>query len=192
MVSEIGVERLGWLEERISELSEREATHARMVLEEIERARRDAREKGWILVVRDAAEILEKLRGTNTPYFGTAMFNPASTPSPGTYNFSVGFFNPDPTAYIWTYVCVFVGPGVFPTDVGQALAVRDTRFPTLIVPDYPGVNLQPNALYNLNVSLGVPKNLEPTNYMVNCLVFHNRFFGEAYYMDRFHFPMKVV
>ena len=32
IVSEIGVEGLGWLEERVSELSEHEATHVRLVL----------------------------------------------------------------------------------------------------------------------------------------------------------------
>jgi hypothetical protein len=94
IVSEIGVEDLGWLEECISELSERQAANARMVLEDIERSRRDAREKGWDLVVRDAAELLEKLRGTNTPFFGSLMFSPASTPSPGTLNFSVAFSTP--------------------------------------------------------------------------------------------------
>ncbi len=192
-VSEIGVEGLGWLEERVSELSEHEATHARLVLEEIERARREAREKGWVLVVRDAAEILEKMRGRNTAYIGTAMFNPAGTPSPGTYNFSLGLFNPDvDNAYIWSYVCVCVGPAVLPTDVGQALAVRDLRFPTLIVPDYPGINLQPNILYSINVSVKVPKDIQPANYMMNSFLFFNQFWGAALYMDRFHFPMKVA
>ena len=192
IVSEIGVEGLGWLEERVSELSEHEATHVRLVLEEVERARREAREKGWVLVVRDAAEILEKMRGKNTAYIGSAMFNPAGTSSPGTYNFSVSFVNPDVgNAYIWTYLCVCVGPAVLPTDVGQALAVRDLRFPTLIVPDYPGINLQPNSPYWLNVSFRVPKDIEPANYMVNCFLFFNRFLGEALYMDRFHFPIKV-
>ena len=191
-MSEIGIEGLGVLEERVSELSEHEATHARLVVEEIERARREARNKGWVLVVRDAAEILEKMRGRNTAYIGTAMFNPAGTPSPGTYNFSLGLFNPDvDNAYIWSYVCVCVGPAALPTDVGQALAVRDLRFPTLLLPDYPGINLQPNILYSLNVSLNIPKNIEPGNYMVNSFLFFNRFWGAALYMDRFHFPIKV-
>jgi hypothetical protein len=192
IVSEIGVEGLSRLEERISELSEHEATHARLVLEEIERARGEAREKGWVLVVRDTAEILEKMRGKNTAYIGTAMFNPASTPSPGTYNFSLGLFNPDlDNAYIWSYVCVCVGPAVLPTDVGEALAVRDLRFPTLTMPDYPGINLQPNILYTLNVSLKIPKDIDPGNYMVNAFLFMNMFWGAALYMDRFHFPIKV-
>ena len=189
-MSEIGVEGLGLLEERIPELSERQAANARMVLGDIERARRDARKKGWNLVVRDAAEILEKLRGTNTPFFG-ALGGPNSTPSPGTFNFSVDFFNPDPTAWR-TYVYVFVGPAFLPADVGQALALRDSRFPAMTLPDYPGFNLQPNAGHSMNVSFPVPKNLEPTTYMVNCFLFWNRYFGVSDYFDRCDLPWKVT
>jgi hypothetical protein len=191
IVSEIGVEGLGWLEERISELSERQAANARMVLGDIERGRRDAREKGWNLVVRDAPELLEKLRGTNTPSFGAGTAA-VSTPSPGTFNFSVYFFNPDPTAW-FPYVYVFVGPAVLTADVGQALALRDTRFPALTLPDYPGFDLQPNAGLWMNVSLPVPKNLESTTYMVNGFLFHCWYFGtNTIYMDRFQIPWKVT
>jgi hypothetical protein len=120
------------------------------------------------------------------------MFNPAGTTTPGTYTFDLSLFNPDVNnAYVWTYLCVCVGPGALPTDIGQALAVRDLRFPTLILPDYPGFNLQPNISYPLNVSLKIPKNIDPGNHMVNCFLFHNWFFGQALYMDRFHFPIKV-
>ncbi|HLM28508.1 MAG TPA: hypothetical protein VK360_01195 [Acidimicrobiales bacterium] len=190
-MSEIGVEDLGRLEERISELSERQATNARMVLEEIERARRDARERGWNFVVRDTAEILEKLRGTNTPFFGALWFNPVST-SPGTFNFSVQFFNPDPIVYAWFYVHVFVGPALLPDDVGQALALRDTRFPALTVPDFPSSQMQKGAGPVMKLSLPVPKNLEPSNYLVNCFLFTQTYFGVAYYMDRCGFPLKVT
>jgi hypothetical protein len=193
-VSEGGVEGLGWLEERIPELSERQAANARMVLEEIERARRDARERGWNFVVRDAPELLEKLRGTNTPSFGSVAFpgGVLSSRSPGSFDFSVSFFNPDPTAYIWTYVYVFVGPALLSADVGQALSLRDTRFPTVTMPDYPGVDLQPNSVEYLNVSLPVPKNLEPTNYLVNCFLFFCRIWGVSDYMDRLGFPLTVI
>jgi hypothetical protein len=191
IVSEIGVEGLGWLEERISELSERQAANARMVLRDIEEVRRDAREKGWDLVVRDAPDLLEKLRGTNTPFFGAGTA-PSSAPSPGTFNFSVYFFNPDPTAWR-TYLYVFVGPAYLTADVGQALALRDTRFAALTVPDYPGFDAQPNAGYNMNVSLPIPKNLESTTYWVNGFLFHTWYFGvRTSYMDRFQIPWKVT
>ena len=191
IVSEIGVEDLRSLEERISELSERQAANARMMLEEIERARRDARERGWNFVVRDVAEILEKLRGTNTPFFGAIWFNPVST-SPGTFNFNVQFFNPDPIVYAWSYVYVFIGPALLPADVGQALALRDTRFPALTIPDFPSSQMQTGAGPVMTVSLPVPKNLEPTSYLVNCFLFTQRYFGVADYMDRCGFPLKVT
>ena len=190
IVSEIGVEGLGLLEERISELSERQAANARMVLGDIERARRDAGEKGWNLVARDAAELLEKLRGTNTPFFGSVS-GPNSTPSPGTFNVSMYFFNPDPTAWR-PYVYVFVGPACLPADVGQALALRDTQFAALTLPDYPSISLQPNAGNTLNVSFPVPKNIEPSTYMLNCFLFHNWYFGVANYMDRCDIPWMVT
>jgi hypothetical protein len=192
IVSEIGVEGLGWLEEHISELPDRQAANARMVLEDIERARQDAREKGSNLVVRDASQLLAKLRGTNTPFFGYINTNQLSTPSPGTFNFSVYFFNPDPTAWISTYIYVFVGPAYLSADVGQALALRDTRFPALTIPDYTGVNLQPNAGSALNVSLSVPKNLEPSTYMANSFLFYCNYFGVEDYFDRCEIPWKVT
>jgi hypothetical protein len=75
---------------------------------------------------------------------------------------------------------------------GEALALVDKRFPTLTFPDFPGVNLQPNAGHVLNVSLPVPKNLEPSNYLVNCFLFFCPYFGVADYFDRCGFPMKVT
>jgi hypothetical protein len=191
-VSEIGVEGLGWLEERISELSERQAANARMVLEEIERARRDAREQGWNIAVRSAAQLLDKLRGTNTPSFAWVAWNSLSTPSPGTFNFSVYFFNPDPTVYISVYGHAFVGPALLSADVGQALALVDRRFPTLTMPDYTGVNLPTNAGRILNFSLPVPKNIEPTDYLGNCFLFNCQYFGVADYFDRCQFILKVT
>ena len=191
IVSEIGVEDLGWLEERISELSERQAANARTVLEDIERLRRDAREQGWNLMVRNATELLEKLRGTNTPSFGATTVAPSTT-SPGTLNFSVYFVNWDPIVYPWMHVHVFVGPAVLPADVGHALALRDTRFPTLTIPDLPGVVLQSNTGHLMNVSYPVPKNLEPTTYLGNCFLFATTYFGVADYMDRCLVPWKVT
>jgi hypothetical protein len=87
---------------------------------------------------------------------------------------------------------VFVGPALLVADVGEALAVRDTRFPTLTMPDYPDVNLQPSALHSMNVSFPVPKNLEPTTHLVNCFLFFCRYFGVADYMDRCQVPLKVT
>jgi hypothetical protein len=191
IVSEIGVEGLGWLEERISELPERQAATARTVLEDLEQMRRDARERGWNFMVRDAPEFLEKLRGTNTPSFG-GWTGVVSTTSPGTFNFSVHFFNPDPIVYPWFYVHVFVGPALVPADVGQALALRDTWFPTLTIPDYPGIILQQGAGYVMNVSFPIPKDLEPTTYLLNCFLFSCRYIGVADYMDRCQVPMTVT
>jgi hypothetical protein len=191
-MSESGVEGLEQLEVRLSEMSERRAANARRLLEDIEDLRREAREQGKHLVVRDAAQLLEKLQSTNTPMLTGVGWNAATTHSPGKFDFYVTFFNPDPTAWIWVYGYVFIGPALLPADVGQALALADTRFPRLTLPGYPGFNLQSGAGGRLDFSLPVPKNIEPTTYLGNCFLFRCNYFGVADYFDRCQFILEVT
>jgi hypothetical protein len=191
-MSESGVEGLEQLEARLSEMSERRAANARRLLEDIEDVRREAREQGKHLVVRDTAQILEKLQSTKTPMFNTVGWNATTTHSPGKFDFLVTFFNPDPTFYVWVYGYVFIGPALLPADVGQALALADTRFPTLMQPDYPGLTLQAGTGGRLDFSLPVPKNIEPTNYLGNCFLFYCNYFGVSDYFDRCQFILNVT
>jgi hypothetical protein len=191
-MSESGVEGLEQLEARLSEMSERRAANARRLLEDIEDLRREAREEGKHLVVRDTAQLLEKLQSTNTPMFNTVGWNATTTHSPGKFDFLVTFFNPDPTFYVWVYGYVFIGPALLPADVGQALALADTRFPTLMQPDYPGLTLQAGSGGRLDFSLPVPKNIEPTNYLGNCFLFYCNYFGVSDYFDRCQFILNVT
>jgi hypothetical protein len=192
IMSESGVEGLEQLEARLSEMSERRAANARRLLEDIEDVRREAREQGKHLVVRDTAQILEKLQSTKTPMFNTVGWNATTTHSPGKFDFLVTFFNPDPTFYVWVYGYVFIGPALLPADVGQALALADTRFPTLMQPDYPGLTLQAGTGGRLDFSLPVPKNIEPTNYLGNCFLFYCNYFGVSDYFDRCQFILNVT
>jgi hypothetical protein len=191
-MSESGVEGLEQLEARLAEMSERRAANARRLLEDIEDLRREAREEGKNLVVRDTGQLLEKLQGTNTPMFTTVGWNATTTHSPGKFDFYVTFFNPDPTAWIWVFGHAFIGPALLPADVGQALALVDTRFPRLTQPDYPGLNLQPGAGGRLDFSLPVPKNIEPTTYLGNCFLFFCTYFDVADYFDRCQFILNVT
>jgi hypothetical protein len=191
-MSESGVEGLEQLEARLSEMSERRAANARRMLEDIENLRREAREEGKNLVVRDTVQLLEKLQSTNTPMFNTVGWNATTTHSPGKFDFLVTFFNPDPTFYVWVYAHVFIGPALLPADVGQALALADTRFPTLTRPDYPGLTLQAGTGGRLDFSLPVPKNIEPTNYLGNCFLFYCNYFGVSDYFDRCQFILNVT
>jgi len=191
-MSESGVEGLEQLEARLSEMSERRAANARRLLEDIEDLRREAREEGKNLVVRDTGQLLEKLQGTNTPMFTTVGWNATTTHSPGKFDFYVTFFNPDPTAWIWVFGHAFIGPALLPADVGQAMALVDTRFPRLTQPDYPGLNLQPGAGGRLDFSLPVPKNIEPTTYLGNCFLFFCTYFDVADYFDRCQFILNVT
>jgi hypothetical protein len=179
IVSETGVEGLGWLEERISELSERQAANARMVLERLES--RSPRCPGAPGEATGHEHAIVRRRDRRGQYAKSRNVQLQRV-----------LFNPDPIAWR-PYVHVFVGPAVLTTDVGQACALRDTRFPALTLPDYPGFDLQPNAGIWMNVSLPVPKNLESTTYWVNGFLFHCWYFGmNTIYMDRFQIPWKVT
>jgi len=59
---EFGGEGLDQLQDRISQLSERQATNVRRLLEEIERRRGEAREQNRNFVAPDAAQLMDKLQ----------------------------------------------------------------------------------------------------------------------------------
>jgi hypothetical protein len=172
---EFGVEELEQLQDRISQLSERQAANARKLLEEIERRRREAREQDQNVVVPTAAQLLDRLQSANTPMFFFLGWN-SSTPSPGTINLSVGVFNPDPVA----------------ADVGQALALVDARFPRLTEPEFFGLSLNPSDSATLNFSIAIPPNIEPSNYLGNCFLLNAGYFGVGQTLDRALFVFEVT
>jgi hypothetical protein len=190
-MAEFGVEELEHLEDRLSELSERRAALARRLLAEIEELRREARDQGKNIVVRNAAQLLEKLQGTNTPMFTTLGWG-LGAHSPGTFDFHVTYINPDPVFYPSVYVHVFVGPALLSADVGQALALVDTRFPTLTKPAYMGIVLRAGDSGRLDFSLPVPKGIPQTNYLGNCFLFNCNYFGMGDYLDRSQFVFDVT
>jgi TolA-binding protein len=103
-MSEFGVEELEQLRDRVSQLSERQAANTRRMFEGIEKARREAREQGRNLVVRNAAQLPREAAGTNTPTFTTIGWNGNATAhSPGTHNLTVTYLNPDPEIYRAVY-----------------------------------------------------------------------------------------
>jgi hypothetical protein len=191
-MQEFGVEDLEQLEEQLSELSERRAGLARRVLADVEELRREAREQGKNIVVRNAAQLLERLQGTNTPTFTTLGWNSGSVHSPGKFDFLVTYINPDPIFYSSVYVYVFIGPALLPADVGQALALVDTRFPTLTQPAYPGIVLRSGDSGRLDFSLPIPHGIAHTNYIGNCFLFNCNYFLTGDYLDRSQFVFEVT
>jgi hypothetical protein len=79
---ETGGEGLEELQGRLAELSERQAAHARELLDAIEKRRLEAREQGMNFAAPNADKILQRLKGGNTPFFWAMTWN-FRTPAPG-------------------------------------------------------------------------------------------------------------
>jgi hypothetical protein len=188
---EFGAEEIDQLHDRISTLSERQATNARRVLEEIELRRAQAREQGRNFVAPDSDQLLTKLQRANTPSFTFFSWS-GSTGSPGTINVSVGVINPDPVAFSSLYVHLFTGPANVAPNVGQALALADARFPRLTLPEFIGLTLDPGDTATLDFDVAVPANIEPSNYLGNCFLFQADYFDVGSTLDRGLFVFQVT
>jgi hypothetical protein len=174
----------------IAQLSERQAANARILLEEIQRHRNEAREQGRNFRAPTGAQILDRLLSARSPFFFSLGWN--GTSSPGTINLQVGIMNPDPVTQFSLEVYVFVGPAALVADVGQALAVVDTRFQNLTEPPAFGLSLNPSATADLNFAVTVPNDIEPSNYMGNAFLFRDNGFGVADVFSRTDFIFQVT
>jgi hypothetical protein len=183
-------EGLEELADRIAQLSERQAANARILLEEIQRRRNEAREQGRNFSAPTGAHILDQLLSARSPFIFSLQWN--ITSSPGTINLQVGIMNPDPVTQYSLEVYVFVGPAALVADVGQALAVADTRFQNLTEPPAFGLTLDPSATADLNFAVAVPNGIEPSNYMGNVFLFRDNGFWAGDVFSRADFIFQVT
>jgi hypothetical protein len=184
-MSEFGGEGLEQLQDRLSELSERRATNARILLEEIERRRSEAREQDQNFVALDAAQILDRLQRANTPFISSIGWN-GTTTSPGAINVNLSVFNPDPVVQRGLFVHLFIGLA----DI--AISLLDERFPRLTQPAFFGLDLNPSTSGTVNFSVAVPANIEPSNYLVNLFLFRLTTLGSGTQLDRNHILFRVT
>ena len=183
-------EGLEELANRVAQQSERQTANARILLEEIQRRRNEAREQGRNFSAPAAAQVLDQLRSTRSPMIFSLSWN--STSSPGTVDLTVGVFNPDPVTQSFLEVYVFVGPAAVVADVGQALAVADTRFQNLTEPPAFGLTLDPSTSADLNFAVGAPNGIEPSNYIGNAFLFADPLFGVSNVLSRADFIFQVT
>ncbi len=179
------------LADRIAQLSERQATNARILLEEIQRRRNEAREQGRNFSAPTGAQVLDRLLSAHSPMIFFLSWN-TSTSSPGTINLTVGVFNPDPVTQGSLEVYVFVGPATVVADVGQALAVADTRFQNLTEPPAFGLTLNPSTSADLNFAVEVPANIASSNYIGNAFLFRDNSFEVSDFLSRGDFIFQVT
>ena len=187
---EVAGEGLGELADRIAQLSERQAANARILLEEIQRRRSEAREQGRHFSAPTGAQILDRLRSARSPMIFSMGWN--DTSSPGTVSLTVGVFNPDPVTQSSLEVYVFVGPATVLADVGQALAVADARFQSLTEPPAFGLTVDPSTAADLNFAVGVPDGIEPSNFIGNAFLFSDPLYGVSDVLSRADFIFQVT
>ena len=187
---EFGGEGIEELADHFAQLSERQAANVRVLREEIERRRGEAREQGRNFAAPTGAQILDRLQSARSPMFSFIAWG-GPTASPGTINMSVGIFNPDPVGLGNLFVHVFIGPASLVADVGQALALVDTRFPRLTGPPF-GLVVNASGTVSLDFSIEVPAAIGASSYLANAFLFFADFFGSGAPLDRASFVFEVT
>jgi hypothetical protein len=166
---EAGGEGLDEFAGRFAELSERQAAHARDLVDSIETRRREAREQGMNFAALNADKLLQKLNGGNTPFLAALVWN-YRTPAPGSLRLSVLVDNPDPVVQPFIYVHFFVGPGTLSADISQAVTSVDSRFPRAIEPEFAGLIMAPFEETWLSFRLPISGRIEKSHYFGNMLL----------------------
>jgi hypothetical protein len=189
-MAEVIGEGLEELADRMAQLSERQAANAQILLEEIQQRRSEAREQGRNFSAPTGAQVLDQLLSARSPFISSLSWS--STSSPGTISLIVSVFNPDPVTQSLLEVYVFVGPACLVADVGQALAVADTRFQNLTFPPAFGLTILPSAMAGMHFAVKVPNGIEPSNYVGNVFLFQDPLFGVSEVLSRADFIFQVT
>src|SRR5687768_8779465 len=103
-------------------------------VQEITEEFQKGQKKGVNVTVITPEEVEKKLKRVNSPFIVSQGWG-GTTPG-GTFTYSVGIYNPDPTQAIWTFTHVWVGSGNVDPVVGTFLLNVDPRFPRLTQPDF--------------------------------------------------------
>lgn len=135
-------------------------------------------------------DIERKLKRVNSPMIVSQGWSD-TTPG-GTFNYSVGIQNPDPTSAGNLYVHVWVGSGNADPTLGTFLLNVDPRFPRLTQPAFFGLSLASGANATLSFSIKVPAAIEKAIYLGNSFLMQLKYEDIGRYLDRGVFPFAVA
>jgi hypothetical protein len=161
--------------------------HISSIQKVIEKHKRE--NKGEHFTAITPEEIEKKLKRVKSPMIVSQGWSD-TTPG-GTFTYSLGIFNPDPTQAIWLFAHVWVGSGNVDGNVGTFLANVDTRFPRLTEPKFAGLTIAAGASATLNFSIKVPTTIEKTNYIGNSSLMQFNWHDIGTYLDRGVFVFNV-
>lgn len=165
--------------------------HIQNIAKAVEQHRRD--KKGDFFTYATPEEIERKLKRVNSPMIVSQVGSwTGATPPGGTFNYSVGIYNPDATQAIWLFAHVWIGSGNVDPTVGTFLLNVDSRFPRLTLPRFAGLSIAPSAFATLTFSLTVPAAVERTNYLGNTCLMRFNWHDVGTYLDRSVFVFEVA
>lgn len=162
--------------------------HTKKIQDAIAKHKRENKEEHFISIKPE--EIEAKLKRVNSPMSVSEGWG--NTTPGGTFNYSIGIYNPDPVSASNLYVHVWVGSGNVDPTVGTFLINVDTRFPRLAQPPAFGLTLAPSASTTLNFSIKVPTTVEKTVYLGNSCLMQLNYLDVGTYLDRAVFPFNVT
>src|SRR5437879_1398714 len=122
------------------------------IREEIEKRRREAEGKGEKFTGLTDEQLARKLHRAKSPMIVWQSWTGSTAPG-GSINYALGIYNPDPTAWVWLFVHLFVGAANMVADPDDALAAVDTRFARLTAPDFAGLSINPGQTQSIDFSL---------------------------------------
>lgn len=134
-------------------------------------------------------EIEKKLKRVNSPMIVSQGWS--GTTLGGTFNYTLGIYNPDPTQAIRLFAHVWIGSGNVDPTAGTFLLNIDTRFPRLTQPAVFGLTLAAGASATLSFDLTVPSTVEKTNYLGNSCLMQFNWHDVGTYLDRGIFVFAI-
>lgn len=164
--------------------------HMTVIEEEIARQRRARKYEHFTGI--SPEELEKKLQRVNSPFLTFQGWSGA--PPGGSFAYTVGIHNPDPTSASNLYIYVFVGPGNCVTDTGSFLLNVDTRFARQAQPPAFGLVLASGVSTSQTFTIPVPATVEKTTYFGNsALVQAPPSYNDiGTYLDRAVFPFTVT
>jgi hypothetical protein len=161
--------------------------HVTKIQAAIEKIKRENKGEHFTSIIPE--EIEKKFTRVNSPMIISQGWN--STTPGGIVNYSLGLYNPDPTAANGLFAHVAVGSGNVDPITGTFLLNVDPRFPRLTQPAFAGLTLASGASAVLSYALKVPLTVEKTNYLGNSCLMQFNWHDIGKYLDRGVFVFAV-
>ena len=162
--------------------------HVAAIKKAVDKHKRESRSESFTAVTPE--EIETKLKRVNSPMIVSQSWG--STTPGGTFNYTVGIYNPDPAQAIWLFAHVWVGSGNVDPVVGTFLSNVDARFPRLTEPKFAGLSIPAGGSAQLTFSIKVPAGVEKSNYIGNSALMRFNWHDVGTYLDRGVFVFNVA